>query len=1270
MSSEYKAYRAGINDKDLVTTPYEKDILRDSDTGLVEYDGNNESHYVGSRKYKSFVDAEKAGSIITYRCPDCRGCQNCKNSEEIEEASVEEEIEQELIVKSVTRNPTTQRIEAVLPWIENPLHKLAPNRNSALKFYYKVIKKLNKCEKDKNDIIAAEGKLQKLGYVDYVHNLTPQQQQMLSESVFQNFITWFAVWNSNSVTTSCRPVFNASMKIPETGYSMNDLLAKGKNGMNKLVEIAIRWTMHPIGIHSDVKQLYNRLVLKESDWCFQRYIWEANLNAMVIPKEKIIKTPIYGIVSSGNQAERGLRMTADLCKESHPEVHQVIHKDLYVDDCVTGAATDNKAVQLSEGLIEVLATGGFDLKSFTFSGRPPDPDLSKDGESIGVLGSKWFSEADELQLNINELNFSRKQFGKKDTSRKSYEIPKKLVRRQCASKVGEVFDLRGLVAPITATFKLDLRKISHLNWDDTIPDELREIWVTNFELMNDLRNVRFKRAIVPEDAVNLDINTIDTGDASPQIAAAAIYARFLRENGEYSCQLVFARTKLLDEGTTQPRGELLAAHLNTHTAEVVRRSFGSNHKSSIKLTDSQIVLHWIHNADLRLKVFCRNRVTDILRFTERNNWKYVKSADMPADIATRHGKSIQDVGPGSTWQEGYPWMKGEVSSFPTKSIEDIKLDAQQKQLAKAETMVIKENNNWLDWPNVKRADFVAYQAGKIVPSDVEKRYEFSKYLLDPNKHRFRTVVRRIAYLKKFVKNFVRKWSKKSTDKPIPPTGDDFDVFLTDDEVAEGEKYYYEKATQEVKKFAKQEKIKDISVEKEGILYFTGRLLNRGDASPIKPLSDVMLDLQDSTFVVPIVEKHSPLAYSIVNEVHWEDPVAKHSGVETVLRYTMKYAYIIEGRELVKKVRRNCERCRFLAKRTIEVIMGPKSAYNLMIAPPFYVTQVDLTGPFKAYTPHNKRATIKIYLVVFCCATTGTININVMENYTAEAFLKAYIRHSCNAGYPKILLTDEGSQLIKGCKEMLMNFRDAQRRLYVRYKCEFKVCPVGGHNMHGRVERKIRHVKESLEKTVHNERLSVIEWETVGAEISNSINDLPITLHNWSQDLENLDLITPNRLRLGRNNDRSPIGPLLVTTKPDQFIESNERIFTCWFEHWLISCVPHLVHQPKWFRTDYDLQKGDVVLFLKEEGSLVGSYQYGMVESVETDKDEKIRTVNVRYQNHNESHQRTTRRAVRELVMIHPADELNIMEELGEISTYADMRCKIAHEDSLNTRGGV
>ena len=46
-------------------------------------------------------------------------------------------------------------------------------------------------------------------------------------------------------------------------------------------------------------------------------------------------------------------------------------------------------------------------------------------------------------------------------------------------------------------------------------------------------------------------------------------------------------------------------------------------------------------------------------------------------------------------------------------------------------------------------------------------------------------------------------------------------------------------------------------------------------------------------------------------------------------------------------------------------MGPVSSHSLRKAPAFYVTKVDLCGPFKAYSPHNKRTTIKIWLAVSC-----------------------------------------------------------------------------------------------------------------------------------------------------------------------------------------------------------------------------------------------------------------------------------------------------------------
>ena len=80
--------------------------------------------------------------------------------------------------------------------------------------------------------------------------------------------------------------------------------------MNKLVEIVIRWTIHKIGFHTDIKKMYNSVKLVKDDWCLLRHIWQKDVVPRKLSEEKVIKTLIHGVESSGYQAERGLRETA------------------------------------------------------------------------------------------------------------------------------------------------------------------------------------------------------------------------------------------------------------------------------------------------------------------------------------------------------------------------------------------------------------------------------------------------------------------------------------------------------------------------------------------------------------------------------------------------------------------------------------------------------------------------------------------------------------------------------------------------------------------------------------------------------------------------------------------------------------------------------------------------------------------------------------------------------------------------------------------------
>ena len=137
---------------------------------------------------KKFLQSQNVGSEIQYRCPKCRSCHDCKNCDE--ELSIREEVEQDLIVQSVDVNTKEHIVSVTLPLLSDPEVKLSPNRNVAEKVYSQQLKKIKNDAADKESIINSERKLQDLGFVTYVKDLTKEMQQSLAMQSVQNFIPW------------------------------------------------------------------------------------------------------------------------------------------------------------------------------------------------------------------------------------------------------------------------------------------------------------------------------------------------------------------------------------------------------------------------------------------------------------------------------------------------------------------------------------------------------------------------------------------------------------------------------------------------------------------------------------------------------------------------------------------------------------------------------------------------------------------------------------------------------------------------------------------------------------------------------------------------------------------------------------------------------------------------------------------------------------------------------------------------------------------------
>lgn len=100
-----------------------------------------------------------------------------------------------------------------------------------------------------------------------------------------------------------------------------------------------------------------------------------------------------------------------------------------------------------------------------------------------------------------------------------------------------------------------------------------------------------------------------------------------------------------------PRLELCATLTGAQLAKVLKEELTLPVYQIILWSDSTTVLAWLCSDFCRFKVFVGTRVAEIQELTARESWRYVDSANNPADDITR-GKRLHEVSANSRWFRG------------------------------------------------------------------------------------------------------------------------------------------------------------------------------------------------------------------------------------------------------------------------------------------------------------------------------------------------------------------------------------------------------------------------------------------------------------------------------------------------------------------------------------------------------------------------------------------------------------------------------------------
>ena len=327
----------------------------------------------------------------------------------------------------------------------------------------------------------------------------------------------------------------------------------------------------------------------------------------------------------------------------------------------------------------------------------------------------------------------------------------------------------------------------------------------------------------------------------------------------------------------------------------------------------------------------------------------------------------------------------------------------------------------------------------------------------------------------------------------------------------------------------------------------------------------VVDLQSFTgvnFNVPVLDKHSPLAISIAMHLHYN--VIKHRGAETIFRMSLQYTRILQGRVLFKIITEDCIYCKKLRLKYIKQIMGPLSDYQLSISPVVFYTYVDAWGPIKAYTPGFQKDTrankksFEVYMVVFGCAATATINIQVMEGgKDTDCFLDTFNRFFSEACVPKICLPDKDGALLKLLAEGEVSLRNLEGILSKQRGIHFRTCSAQDHSAHGRIEARIKMIQQSLERSsIRKQKLHSLGWQTMAKLMEREVNSIPLGyLHHETGMGVLLRVLSPNCLKLNTSSDRAPAGIFTVPKSSGSLMTKIHDVYRLWYEVWNVEYIP-------------------------------------------------------------------------------------------------------------------
>lgn len=976
-----------------------------------------------------------------------------------------------------------------------------------------------------------------------------------------------------------RVVFDGSCKTTEK-ISLNDIQFTGPKLQRDLSETLIRFRRHKYAVSADIVKMYRQIEIAPEQWDLQRIIWRENPKQP--EREYCLKVITYGLSSSPYLAVKAMITGAEMWAEQYPEAVQAIKNDFYMDDCITGADSEQQAIKLAKEIELVLDKSKMPLRKWRSNSEQLVQELAGENEAsllfdveeqTSVLGIKWMPKDDELALVVR--------------ANPSFD---ELTKRIILSIISRLFDPTGLVAPVLTKAKLLVQELwkSNLNWDDPVSPEITEMWNSLWSSIDSLNQVRIPRWVKTQAKVQVQLHGF--ADSSGSAYGCCIYLRAKQADGKLESHLLFAKSKVAPiKAVTIPRLELAAAQVLSQAMAFVRRAMELENVPCFLWTDSSIALQWIQKEPHELKLFVANRVRAIQSETNRANWFHVRSEQNPADLISRGISPAKLVG-NELWWHGPEWLAKPQNQWPKPlDVNSFAISPELKMELKVHVTAIKPELS-ISMANNERIPLCQYtnSLGKII--------------------------RIVVYLKRFIQNRVINRTKNPTSL-VPmvqikelierPTRDEKrNAFQALIKIEQQNSYPLEcaffkeqGATVNYVDFPEKSKLVALRpfMDANGLIRVGGRL-------------DKAFMTYDQKHPV-IIPTKSRLCQLLMQEAHC---VTEHGSIQLMAQYLRNNYWIPLLRNELRSIVKNCVTCARHNKKFESQLMAELPADRVNPNRAFLYVGVDYAGPIEVVerykTRSNKR---KAWIAIFVCLVTRAIHIDVVTEYSAVAFIQCFERFVARRGHCRRLYSDNGTNFVGAYKELKSAFKEwhqpgAKDQIHSMGTDWVFMTPAAPHQ-NGISEAAVKSAKFHLSRIMGKLCYTYEHLLTVLIKIEAVLNSRP--LYVIYDDPTEPTVITPGHFLIFESFVLPPpIASPPQTSNPIKNLRAEQqRALDSFWKVWRAEYLTSLMQRKKWAKEREQLKVGQIVVIF-DENTKPSLWPIGQIVELVHSKDGLVRSV--------------------------------------------------------------